>query len=208
MNRGRKMKAIRLPVPRGRLALAASLATLAGPASIFAVPAAGASPSFGWGHDWLIPGELLVTTASGRPMPTSPPAPPSCPQLRYRQPCLRHLRTAVAPGTYPIVFNNDASDGSFGVTEPIVLDEVNPYTAAWSRRSPVPDNPAMVDYLTTSFSSKSELAVNQSTDGRYDTFVGYVAPPARSTLPTPTPPARSTRPSPTRRRRPTVPWPK
>lgn len=41
----------------------------------------------------------------------------------------------------------------------------------------VPDNPAKGDYLTTSFSSKSELAVNQSTGGKYDTFVGYVAAP-------------------------------
>ena len=30
--------------------------------------------------------------------------------------------------------------------------------------------------MVTSFSSKSELALNLSTDGRYVTFMGYVAP--------------------------------
>jgi hypothetical protein len=75
------------------------------------------------------------------------------------------------------VFNNDASDGSFGVTEPVVLDELNPYNGRVVKAVTVPDNPARGDYLTTSFSSKSELAINQSTDGRYDTFIGYVAAP-------------------------------
>ena len=75
------------------------------------------------------------------------------------------------------MFNNDASDSSFGVTEPIVLDELSPYTGRLVNAVTVPDDPARGDYLTTSFSSKSELAINQSTDGQYDTFVGYVAPP-------------------------------
>ena len=30
--------------------------------------------------------------------------------------------------------------------------------------------------MVTSFSSKSEVALNLSTDGRYVTFMGYVAP--------------------------------
>ena len=65
------------------------------------------------------------------------------------------------------MFNNDASDGSFGVTEPIVLDEVNPCSGRLVKAVPVPDNPARGDYLTTSFSSKSELADIQSTDTVY-----------------------------------------
>jgi hypothetical protein len=36
--------------------------------------------------------------------------------------------------------------------------------------------PASKDQLVTSFPSKSELALNLSTDGRYVTFMGYVAP--------------------------------
>jgi hypothetical protein len=75
------------------------------------------------------------------------------------------------------VFNNDASDGSFGVTQPIVLNEVNPDTGRVIQTVTVPDNPANGDYLTTSFSSKSEMQLIQSTDGQYDTFMGYVAPP-------------------------------
>ena len=37
--------------------------------------------------------------------------------------------TAVADGTYPTVFNNDTVDGLFGVTAPIVLDELHPFSA-------------------------------------------------------------------------------
>ena len=50
------MKAIRLPVRR-RMALAVSLATVAGSVSIFAVSAAAnATPAFGRGPDRLTPG--------------------------------------------------------------------------------------------------------------------------------------------------------
>jgi hypothetical protein len=173
------MKAIRLPVRRRRMALAVSLATVAGSVSIFAVSAAAdATPASGHGPDRFIPGNLLVTTGvwttnAGITAGTTQ-LPPNC---ATANPAYVTCETAVAPGTYPIVFNNDAADGSFGVTEPIVLDELNPYNGRLLNAVTVPDNPADGDYLTTSFSSKSELAVNQSTDGRYDTFVGYVAPP-------------------------------
>jgi hypothetical protein len=174
------MKAIRLPARRRHLVLAASLAALAGPASIAAVPsAAHAAPPFGRGHDLFTPGNLLVTTGvwttNADITPGSTQLPPNC---ATANPTYVTCGTAVAPGTYPIVFNNDVSDGSFGVTQPIVLDELNPYTGHLVDAVTVPDNPANGDYLTTSFSSKSELAVNESTDGQYDTFVGYVAPPA------------------------------
>ena len=33
-------------------------------------------------------------------------------------------RTAIAGGAYPTVFNNDGVYGSFGVTQPIVIDEI------------------------------------------------------------------------------------
>jgi hypothetical protein len=173
------MKAIRVPVRRRRLALAVSLATVAGSVSIFAVSAAaGATPAFGHFPGQFIPGNLLVTTGvwttNADITAGTTQLPPNC---ATANPAYVTCETAVAPGTYPIVFNNDASDGSFGVTEPIVLDELNPYNGRLVNAVAVPDNPADGDYLTTSFSSKSELAVNQSTDGRYDTFVGYVAPP-------------------------------
>jgi hypothetical protein len=173
------MKTTRLPVRRRHLAVAASLAALAGPASIFAVPAAAnAAPALGGGHDRLTPGDLLVTTGvwttDADITAGTTQLPPNC---AAANPAFVTCGSAVAPGTYPIVFNNDGPDGSFGVTEPIVLDEVDPHSGRLVKALSVPDNPAKGDYLTTSFSSKSELAVNQSTDGQYDTFVGYVAPP-------------------------------
>ncbi len=65
------------------------------------------------------------------------------------------------------VFNNAASDGSFGVTTPIFLDDIT--TDGWNLGTlPVP-----TDRIVTSFSSKSELALNRSVDGRSITFVGY-----------------------------------
>jgi hypothetical protein len=173
------MKATRLPVRTRRMALAASLAAVAGWVSIFAVsPAVGAASGSGGGPGRLTPGNLLVTTGvwttNADITAGTTQLPPNC---ATANPAYVTCGTAVAPGSYPIVFNNDVSDGSFGVTEPIVLDEVNPYNGRLVKAVTVPDNPADGDYLTTSFSSKSELAVLQSTDGRYDTFIGYVAPP-------------------------------
>jgi hypothetical protein len=169
---------IRTPSRRRGLVLAATLAALTGPASIVAVPgAASAAPV--WRHDVFRPGDLLVTTGvwttNADITAGTTQLPPNC---ATANPTYVTCATAVAPGTYPIVFNNDASDGSFGVTEPIVLDEFDPNSGRLVGSVTVPDNPAEGDYLTTSFSSKSELAVNQSTDGQYDTFVGYVAAPA------------------------------
>ncbi len=126
----------RLRTRRRGLALAASLAAVAGSISIFAIPAAaGAAPAFGRGHHQLTPGNLLVTTGvwttNADITAGTTQLPPNC---ATANPAYVTCGTAVAPGTYPIVFNNDASDGSFGVTEPIVLDELDPTAAAWSRR--------------------------------------------------------------------------
>ena len=82
-------------------------------------------------------------------------------------------------GTYPTVWNNVVYDASFGVTSRIFLDEMTPF--GWVIDTlPVPSNPTQrgrsADHLVTSFSSKSELALNLSSDGRFITFMGYVAP--------------------------------
>ena len=168
----------RIPGRRRGLVLAASLAVLTGPASIVAEPGV-ANADSAFGHFQFTPGNLLVTTGvwttNADITAGSTQLPPNCATANA---AYVTCGTAVAPGTYPIVFNNDASDGSFGVTEPIVLDEISPDNGRLVDAVTVPDNPADGDYLTTSFSSKSELAVNQSTDGQYDTFIGYVAPPA------------------------------
>jgi hypothetical protein len=75
--------------------------------------------------------------------------------------------TAVADGTYPGVFDNDQVDGSFGITSPIFLDNLTT-DGEHIRTFALP-----ADRLVTSFSSKSELALNLSSDGTSITFVGY-----------------------------------
>ena len=78
------------------------------------------------------------------------------------------------------MFNNDASDGSFGVTSPIFLDQITP-DGHLINTLPVPDGDgpfgAKADHMVTSFSSKSELALNLSTNGRDVTFMGYLTQP-------------------------------
>jgi hypothetical protein len=89
---------------------------------------------------------------------------------------------AVADGTYPTVFNNNSNngtavDGSFGVTSPIFLDNI---TADGDLLDtlPIPS-----DQIVTSFSSKSELALNRSLDGKSITFMGYRGGPGFMTEP-------------------------
>lgn len=74
---------------------------------------------------------------------------------------------AVADGTYPTVFNNDGPDGSFGITSPIFLDNIT------TEGKQLGTLPVPADQIVTSFSSKSELALNRSSDGRSITFLGY-----------------------------------
>jgi hypothetical protein len=77
---------------------------------------------------------------------------------------------AVANGQYPYVFNNDGPDGSFAVDTPIDLWDLS----LWGQ--PLGTVHVPTDEMTTSFSSKSELAINVSTDGRSVSFLGYNAP--------------------------------
>jgi hypothetical protein len=79
--------------------------------------------------------------------------------------------TAIADGTYPFVFNNNTVDGSFGVTSPIFLDHLS-NSGALLYTLAVPGSLA-----TTSFSSKSEMALNLAQAGGAVTFMGYVAAP-------------------------------
>lgn len=83
-------------------------------------------------------------------------------------------------GSYPTVFNNDIYDASFGITSRIYLDQITPYGQLVDSLE-VPNSleggvKSNSNQLVTSFSSKSELALNLSTDGRLLTFMGYVAP--------------------------------
>lgn len=75
--------------------------------------------------------------------------------------------TPIADGSFPGVFNNSSADGHFGVTSPIFLDSLTT-DGRLLGTLPIP-----TDRIVTSFSSKSELALNRSTDRRSITFVGY-----------------------------------
>src|SRR6516165_8011128 len=93
--------------------------------------------------------------------------------------CTNSCVLAIVDGTYPFVWNNAPVDGSFGITSKIFLDQITT-TGTLINTLEVPNSsqkgvPPTKDQMVTSFSSKSELALNLSTDGNYLTFVGYVA---------------------------------
>jgi hypothetical protein len=79
--------------------------------------------------------------------------------------------TPIADGTFPGVFNNSAADGHFGITSPIFLDNLTTDGHLLGSLA-IP-----TDEIVTSFSSKSELAVNRSVDGKSITFMGYRGAP-------------------------------
>ncbi len=85
---------------------------------------------------------------------------------------------ANAGGAYPEVFNNDLVDGSFGITSKIVLDQLTPFGQLISSIE-VPNSSerhvsSNSDQMVTSFSSKSELALNLSTDRSAVTFMAAI----------------------------------
>ncbi len=90
--------------------------------------------------------------------------------------------TATDSGEFPFVFNNALVDGSFGITSRMLFDQLDPsgrFINSLEVETPHgfdrPDQPVGTR-VVTSFSSKSELALNLSTDGRVVTFMGYQAP--------------------------------
>jgi hypothetical protein len=128
------------------------------------------------GSDFFRPGNLLVSRSvyddNQQNVTVGDSLPPGC--------LPANCHAAVNDGTYPFVWNNDAADPSFGVTSRILLDQVTP-AGLLVNTLEVPNSaqhgvPPVKDQLVTSFSSKSELALNLSTDGRLVSFIGYVAP--------------------------------
>lgn len=65
------------------------------------------------------------------------------------------------------VWNNSGTDGSFGISSPILLDNISRDGELFGTLH-IPTN-----RIVTSFSSKSELALNLSVDGKSLTFMGY-----------------------------------
>ena len=90
--------------------------------------------------------------------------------------------TATADGTYPTVFNNVLVDASFGVTAPILIDEMLPIPGGDVVQTiQVPNSSekgvkTSTDQMVTSFSSKSEIGLNLSLDRNSVSFMGYLAP--------------------------------
>jgi uncharacterized protein (TIGR03437 family) len=122
-------------------------------------------------------GNLVVSrtvyTGDANTVVLNQPLPPVCPataETAKKGQC--SSGKANANGSYPNVFSNATVDGSFGITSPVFLDQINPTTGVVVNTLAIP-----TDMVTTSFSSKSELAVNLSADGTALTFMSYVAPP-------------------------------
>jgi hypothetical protein len=118
--------------------------------------------------DFLLPGNLLVSRSVyvNNPdaiVPGTTVLPPGC---------TTGCAVANADAGYPEVFNNALVDPSFGVTSRAFLDQVTP-SGRLLGTLPVPSRGGLV----TSFSSKSELALNLSTGGREVSFMGYAAAP-------------------------------
>lgn len=121
------------------------------------------------------PGNLVVTRSvyAGDPsvVTVGQALPPICPAT-----AVCGTGKATNNGAYPAlgstnnVWNNNSIDGSFGITTPIFLDQIT-LTGTAVNTLPIPSN-----LINTSFSSKSEMAINLSTDGTVLTMMGYVTP--------------------------------
>ncbi len=129
------------------------------------------------GSAFFLPGNLVVSRSVYDNNPNNVQVgmalPPACVPVNG-------CSTAVTDGSYPFVFNNDGVDASFGVTSKILLDQITT-AGALVNSLEVPNSsqngvPPEKDQMVTSFSSKSEVALNLSTDGSLLTFMGYLAP--------------------------------
>ena len=84
---------------------------------------------------------------------------------------------SVVDGSYPSVWGNESPDAAFGVTSPIYLDQITP---SGSLVSTVALTSAVSTQLgldvSTSFPSKSELALNLTPDSTGLTCMCYLAP--------------------------------
>lgn len=131
------------------------------------------------GSNYFSPGNIVVSRSVYDNNPNNVQVgqllPPNCQQTQATPQCNGN---AINDGTYPYVWNNNTVDGSFGITSKIFLDQYTPAGTPINSLE-VPNSsqngvPPQKDQMVTSFSSKSELALNLSLDGRYLTFMGYV----------------------------------
>lgn len=182
--------------PRGR-----SLSNTRFAVALLATTALGGTLAYADDDFFFQPGNLILSKAVYDASPNIITAgvtqlPPGC--------VAPNCVTALFDGTYPTVFNNASgsieldsqgnpvlnskgkpvvldADGSFGVTAKIVLDELRPDKDADLVHSlEVPNSlthgiTANSDQMVTSFSSKSEIALNLSLDRRSVSFMGYAS---------------------------------
>jgi hypothetical protein len=171
---------IRILNSRSRISAMAQRVTLA---LLTAAVAAGFATSAQSDSRYFIPGNLVVSRSVYDNNPDTlvvgvTELPPNC--VATSGSCTTPPTTAAYDGTYPYVWNNDLVDGSFGITSKIFLDQITP-SGSLINSLEVPNSsqkgvPPTKDQMVTSFSSKSELALNLATDGDYLTFLGYWAP--------------------------------
>jgi len=154
-------------IKRARAGVAAVVTVLCAAGGVAAAGAPAGASATGDGTRFIFPGTLLVSESFYTNDPNivagQTQLPPGCTGSN----CV----TATANGSYPQVFNNALVDGSFGVTSKIYLAEMTPGGL------PIATIGVPASELVTSFSSKSELALNLSPDGRTVSFMGYAAAP-------------------------------
>jgi hypothetical protein len=140
-----------------------TLVSVVAAVSVLAVlAAASAAEATSFPTHSFVPGSVVIADT------TYPAA--GDPAIRVGQP-LAAGGNAIADGKYPEVFNNDTVDASFAVSTPLELVDVD-QSGSQLLQLKVPS-----DQVTTSFSSKSEGAINFSTDGQDLSFLGYDAAP-------------------------------
>ena len=164
---------------RGRFFAAATLVAAVSIGTLAGVRTARADDDGFFPGNLFLPFNLAVTRSvyvdTGNIKAGTTVLPPDCSVANCPTPV-----TAVTSSAYPYVFSNDTVDGNFGITSKIFLDQVTPFGWVFSSLE-VPNSSqhgvgANSNQMVTSFSSKSELAVNLSTDGKALTFMGYFAP--------------------------------
>ena len=158
-------------------AMAKRIATLSVAALAASIPAMAQEPGLDAGM-YFYPGNLVVSRSvydnNANNVKVGALLPTNCAETVG--PCV----AATNNGKYPEVFNNVIPDAAFGVTAKIYLDQITPSGFLLDSLE-VPNSSfknvrSESDQLVTSFSSKSEIALHLSTDGKLLSFMGYVAP--------------------------------
>jgi hypothetical protein len=116
----------------------------------------------------IIPGHLVVSRAVYSGTANTVPFPG----------ILVNNAASVADGVYPDVFNNENPDASFGVTAPIYLDTMSTQGVVVKSFNVTQEVGVQLGRnIATSFSSKSEVALNLTLEGDAVTFIAYAAAP-------------------------------